>query len=87
MHPYTDQEWEELPHVHLMHEYNWDPSVLDHEQSDDQEGYDQHPSMLLLIPKFDEQGDIHHCIEAHVPQLAQLHGEPMTVDDEADLCL
>ena len=52
MHPYTDQEWEELLHVHLMQGDDWDPSVLDHEQSDDQEWYAQHPSTPLLFPCF-----------------------------------
>jgi hypothetical protein len=29
--PYTDQEFETLPHVILTSELEWDPSVLDHE--------------------------------------------------------
>ena len=35
--PYTDQEWEDLPHIHLTHEDDWDPCMLDHDQSDDQD--------------------------------------------------
>jgi hypothetical protein len=29
--PFTDQEYDSLPHVFLTHEANWDPSILDHE--------------------------------------------------------
>ena len=73
----TDQEWEDLPHIHLMHEDDWDPSVLDHKQSGDQEWYDKHHSMPLLFLMFDKQDNIHQNIEAHASQLAQLHGEPI----------
>jgi hypothetical protein len=34
MRPHTDQEWEELPHVLLTEDANWDPTHLDHEQGD-----------------------------------------------------
>ena len=27
--PYTDHEWERLPHIHLTEDKEWDPSVLD----------------------------------------------------------
>jgi hypothetical protein len=29
--PYTDHEWDNLPHVILTSELEWDPSVLDHD--------------------------------------------------------
>jgi hypothetical protein len=32
MRPHTDQEWEELPHVLLTEDANWDPTHMDHEQ-------------------------------------------------------
>ena len=38
--------------------------------------------MPLLFMMFDEQGNICHCIEVHISQLAQWHGEPMTVDGD-----
>jgi hypothetical protein len=31
IHPYTDHEWDNLPHVILTSELEWDPSVLDHD--------------------------------------------------------
>ena len=50
MRPFTDKEWDELPHVILTHKNNWDPCVLNHAQSDDQDWYDQLPSTPLLFP-------------------------------------
>ena len=62
--PYMDKEWDELLHIHLTREEDWDPSILDHEQSDNQDWYDQQPSRPLLFPVFDEHGDLHQHIEA-----------------------
>jgi hypothetical protein len=39
--PHTDQEWEELPHVLLTEDTNWDPTHMDHEQGDDPAWYEQ----------------------------------------------
>jgi hypothetical protein len=52
MHPHTDQEWEELPHVLLTEDANWDPTHMDHEQGDPP----------LLNPDFDLCGDYRHRI-------------------------
>ena len=30
MRPYTDEEWDTLPHFLLTEDKDWDPSVLDH---------------------------------------------------------
>ena len=38
--PYSDKEWNSLPHVILTSEVEWDPSVLDLDIDDDQEWYD-----------------------------------------------
>jgi hypothetical protein len=38
--PYTDQEWEELPHVFLTSEVDWDPTIMDHEFRDIEEWFD-----------------------------------------------
>ena len=54
--PYTDEEWKELSHVHITHEEDWNPSVLDHKQSDNHDWYEQQPSTPLLFPMFDEHG-------------------------------
>jgi hypothetical protein len=38
--PYTNKEWDTLPHVFLTGELDWDPSVLDHNVTDDEQWYD-----------------------------------------------
>ena len=58
MRPFTDEEWDKLPHVILTHKGIWDPSILDHKQSDDTDWFNQFPSTPLLFPMFDEQGDL-----------------------------
>ena len=45
--PYMDEECDELPQIHITREDDWDPSILNHEQSDDQDWYDQQPSIAL----------------------------------------
>ena len=37
IHPYTDQEWKESPHVIWTSDAKWDPSVLDNVIDDDNE--------------------------------------------------
>jgi len=67
MQPFTNKKWEELPHVTITHEADWDPEVLDNELSDDEDWFDSLPETPLLFPLFDEQGTLH----PHV--LAQQH--------------
>jgi hypothetical protein len=40
MRPYTDAEWEQLPHLILASDEEWCPSVLDNDIDDDDEWYD-----------------------------------------------
>jgi hypothetical protein len=60
--PHTDQEWEELPHVLLSENTNWDPMHMDHEQGDDPAWYKQQDDPPLLNSNFDLCGDYHHSI-------------------------
>jgi hypothetical protein len=62
MHPHTDQEWEELPHVLLTEDANWDPTQMDHEQGDDPTWYEQQDDPPLLNPDFYLCCDYCHCI-------------------------
>jgi hypothetical protein len=45
--PYTDAEWDTLPHVFLNAEQEWDPSVLDHEYNIDDVPDVQEPNTPL----------------------------------------
>jgi hypothetical protein len=40
MRPYTDKEWDSLPHVIQTEDGNWNPSVLDHSLTDNEQWYD-----------------------------------------------
>ena len=81
--PCMDKEWDELLHIHITREEDWGPSVLDHEQSDDQDWYDQQPSMPL--PLFDEHGELCHCIEqTHTSHLDHVGGEPLPIEEIDD---
>ena len=57
--PYTDTEWNTLPHIILTGDVDWDPCVLDHQMDDDVNWFDavsaleRNPNAVL----FDEFGD------------------------------
>eukprot|EP00934_Nitzschia_sp_Nitz4_P004676 Nitzschia sp. Nitz4//scaffold468_size5769//118//5631//NITZ4_009203-RA/size5769-snap-gene-0.0-mRNA-1//-1//CDS//3329552515//4666//frame0 len=53
--PYTDSEWEELPHVIMTSDVDWDPSVHDHTISDDPRWYNKIPDPIPTGP-FDLTG-------------------------------
>jgi hypothetical protein len=40
MRPFTDDEWDTLPHIILTSEIDWDPTTLDRELDDDDEWFD-----------------------------------------------
>jgi hypothetical protein len=57
MHPFTDEEFEELPHVLWTSEDNWDPTSLDSVISDDPNWYEVEPSPPLPNRMYDEYGE------------------------------
>ena len=68
MHPYTDEEWDTLPHVVWTSDDDWDPSVLNPTGLDEGIWYDavsDHPDGPLH-PSFDEFGNYrHHSTGVH----------------------
>ncbi|GAX21182.1 hypothetical protein FisN_14Hu395 [Fistulifera solaris] len=59
--PFTDDEWRSLPHVIMTSFLDWDPSVLDH-ANDQDDWFDRVSDTLDLEdprPLFDEFGDYH----------------------------
>jgi hypothetical protein len=58
MRPYTDDEWETLPHVIWTSDEEWDPTVLDHEITDNETWYDAVSDLQegLMHRPFDEYG-------------------------------
>jgi hypothetical protein len=53
MHPFTDDDWDNLPHIALILETPWDPCVFDLEQSDD-------PNWFEHATPFPLDSDEHH---------------------------
>ncbi len=60
--PFTDQEWDELPHVVATGDVTWDPGVLDNILSSDEEWFDAQPTHPDGVHNetFDLQGDYQH---------------------------
>jgi hypothetical protein len=57
MRPFTDEEFEELPHVVWMSEDVWDPTSLDSVIFNDPHWYEAEPSPPLPNPMYDEYGE------------------------------
>ena len=59
MTPFTDKQWEQLPHVFLTGETDWDPRSLDNDFSTDTSWYDPEelPPDDDIPPRFDHVGD------------------------------
>jgi hypothetical protein len=55
--PFTDEEFEELPHIIWTSEDDWDPASLDSVISNDPNWYEAEPSPSLPNPMYDEYGE------------------------------
>jgi hypothetical protein len=57
--PYTNSEWDELPHVILTADVDWDPTIIDCELEDGEEWFDAMQEIPEFDPDplFDEVGD------------------------------
>jgi hypothetical protein len=80
--PYTDHDWDNLPHVILTSEMEWDPSILDHDFPDDEQWGD--------VPDpdtpFDAFGDYkHRVIVQHLSYFQRHDGD--LLDDIIDQCV
>jgi hypothetical protein len=79
--PYTDHEWDNLPHVILTSELEWDPSVLDHDFKEDE----QWGAVPELDSSFDYISAYKHRLI--VPHLAYFHRQDGDlIDDVIDQC-
>jgi len=82
MRPFTDKEWDKLPHVTITHEADWDPEVLDNELSDNQDWFNSLPETPLLFLLFDDQGVLHPHVMAQQHNVQTL---PLGDDDSMAL--
>ena len=63
--PYTDKEWDELPHVIMTRDMPWDPQKLDSNASEDREWHERDHGVQEDDPetaKFTERGEYRHRI-------------------------
>ena len=69
--PYTDTEWDNLPHVILTADTDRDPAIIDHELEDGEEWFDTMQDLPDIEPDplFDDVGDykrLHHVTEVMI---------------------
>lgn len=86
--PFTDKEWDTLPHVFLTGEQEWDPAVLDHDLTSDEQWADA-VSDLEADPTtnlFDEFGNYRHrVIVQHTAYFTRHDGH--SLEDIIDQCV
>jgi hypothetical protein len=87
MRPFTDEEFEELPHVLWTSEDAWDPTSLDSVISDDPNWYEAEPSPPLPNPMYDEYGEFRGRVlinqhEWQVHYFDALNTKPSSDNDE-----
>ena len=77
--PYTDQEWDALPHVLMTSEIEWNPSSIDHNVTDDEQWYDAIDDLETdpTVNLFDEYGNYRRRVEV----------QQVEVDDTIDQCI
>jgi hypothetical protein len=86
--PFTDDEWDTLPHEHLTSEIVWEPSILDHDPTEDEQWFDA-VADLEADPRtnlFDEFGDYRHRVTVqHASFLNRPTGDD--IEDLIDQCV
>ena len=81
MRPYTDLEWETLPHIEWTSDMDWDPTILDQTITTKETWYDTVSDLedFVIHSPFNEFGNFKECE-------AELHffdvGEISASDDE-----
>ena len=80
--PYTDEEWNSLPHVFLTSEETWDPSVLDLDISDDSDWFNSviHEDLDDPHSLFDDVGNYRQRVHIHSTSVSPL-------EDSVDTCV
>ena len=91
MSPYTDdEEWDELPHIILTSDVNWDPTILDHNLDDDENWFNA-ISDLQSDPTtnlFDEYGNYRkHVVVQETDTFFDALEDEVTIHDVVDECM
>ena len=85
--PYADGEWTKLPQVFLTSELEWNPSVLDHDPTEDEQWFDAISEPIEHLPTaFDEFGNYRHRVNVqHADYLTR--GSDRSADSYIDHCV
>jgi hypothetical protein len=75
MHPFTDEEWDSLPHIILTSEREWDPSCLDRELDSNEKWFDvlskevEYPlkGIFNLQGEYERRTVLFHDCAAYIP--------------------
>ena len=84
--PFTDQEWDDLPHLVLTEDKFWDVTVLDHNLTESDQWFDaisdlqEDPTMDL----FDEFGNYRKRVVIQEAEFFDAESELFTIEDEMD---
>ncbi len=80
--PYTDKEWESLPHVFLTSDNNWDPSILDLNIDDDELWFDSisDDHEYPISHRYDEYGNYRNRVEVQ-------SSTTTLIEDSIDICV
>jgi len=66
MRPFTDAEWDELPHVVLTSDVPWDPSFFDEDLTNDDEWYNVQSGDVMENPLPLEVSANWHEVNSHL---------------------
>ena len=63
--PFTNKEWEDLPHVILTADTDWNPTVINHELDSQEEWFNtmHQPPDPIQDSLFDKMGDYKHAYQ------------------------
>ncbi len=95
MRPYTDSEWDSLPHVVVTSDTEWDPSVIDFDLTNDEEWFDavSNDSQLKLNNGLcDEYGDFNRTSNLdnhtwHFFDAMESHEKDPDLETTVDMCI
>ena len=84
--PYTDKEYDSLPHVFLTSELEWDPSAMDHcYDTDTQWGDEENCTDFHLFKHYDEFGDYRRRVSVNTTYFHRQDGHQL--EDVIDQCI
>ena len=88
--PYTDEEFDTLPHIFLTNEGKWDPSVMDGEHMEKEQWYEGLDDLTdPNSPRFDEFGNYRHCVTVNYAAYFHRHSseDSDNIEDVIDQCV